>query len=115
MNYQGGNNLAKNISGNVDATNVYFWKDNFSSSFNFYTSTERRQFDDSLITKGKKPIWLLFDKRNLEDINAAGYNIGFTYSCDDYEISKLKLNFISPETRKKNLTQLCIGELTVKQ
>jgi hypothetical protein len=57
----------------------------------------------------------LFDKRNLPDINAAGYDIGFTYTASDYEISKLKLNFIDPANRKKNLTALCVGELTVKQ
>jgi hypothetical protein len=115
LKYQAGNNLAKITAGNVDAVNVYFWKDNFSSSFNFYTATERQQFNDSLFTKGKQPIWLLFDKRNLSDINAAGYNIGFTYTADDYEISKLKINFINPTTRKKNLTALCVGELAVKQ
>jgi 4-amino-4-deoxy-L-arabinose transferase-like glycosyltransferase len=115
LNYQAGNMLAKKIAGNLDASNVYFWKDNFSSSFNFYTATERKQFDDSLITKGKKPIWLLFDKRNMKEINEAGYNIGYTYTTDDYEISKLQINFIDPATRKKNLSALFIGELTVKQ
>src|SRR4030095_12104875 len=44
LKYQGGNELAKKIKGNVDLVNVYFWKDNYSSSFNFYTATERKQF-----------------------------------------------------------------------
>jgi hypothetical protein len=53
LRYQGGKELAKKIKGNVDPVNVYFWKNNYSSSFNFYTATERKQFDDSIFLKGK--------------------------------------------------------------
>jgi 4-amino-4-deoxy-L-arabinose transferase-like glycosyltransferase len=115
LKYQAGNELAKKIKGNVDPVNVYFWKDNYSSSFNFYTATERKQFDDSVFIKGKKPIWLLFDSRNMNEIKQAGYKIGAVYSAPDYEITKLNLKFINPATRKKFLTELVIGEITVTQ
>jgi len=114
LKYQGGNELAKKIRGNIDPANVYFWKDNYSSSFNFYTATERKQFDDSIFTKGKKPIWLLFDKHNLADIEQAGYRISHVDSVQDYEITRLKLKFINPATRKEELTEMVIGEITGK-
>jgi hypothetical protein len=112
LKYQGGNELAKKILGNIDPANVYFWKDNYSSSFNFYTVTERKQFDDSIFANGKKPIWLLFDKHMLVDIEQAGYKIGHVDSVQDYEITRLKLKFLNPATRKDELTEMVIGEIT---
>lgn len=115
LTYQGGNELARKIKGNVDPANVYFWKDNYSSSFNFYTATERQQFTDSIYIKGKKPIWLLFDKQNLPEIQQAGYTIGMVYSTPDYEITKLDIKFVNPSTRNKSIKEMVIGEITGKQ
>ena len=115
LTYQGGNELAKTIKGKVDPVNVYFWKHNYSSSFNFYTATERTQYNDSLLEKGKEPIWLLFDIRDLPSIKQAGYKIGFNYSSRDYEITKLNFKFINPSTRDKTLTQMVIGEIIGNQ
>ena len=115
LTYQGGNELAKTIKGKVDPVNVYFWKDNYSSSFNFYTATERKQFTDSLLEKGKEPIWLLFDIRDLPDIRHAGYKIGFNYSSRDYEITKLNFKFLNPSTRNKSATQMVVAEITGKE
>ena len=102
LKYQGGNELAKKIRGNVDPVNVYFWKNNYSSSFNFYTATERKQFDDSIFLKGKKPIWLLFDNNDSTDIRQSGYKIGLTYRVPDFGITKLNLKFVNPVTEKMN-------------
>lgn len=115
LSYQGGNQMAKKIKGNVDPANVYFWKDNYSSSFNFYTATERKQFDDSIFIKGKKPIWLLFDVRNRDEIRQAGYTIGTAYSVRDFEITKLNMKFVNPATRNKELTEIFVAEITGKQ
>ncbi|HYV53386.1 MAG TPA: glycosyltransferase family 39 protein [Chitinophagaceae bacterium] len=115
LKYQGGNELAKKIKGNVDPVNVYFWKNNYSSSFNFYTATERKQFDDSFFLKGKKPIWLLFDKNDLPDIRQSGYKIGLIYSVPDFGITKLNLKFVNPVTRKNELHEMVLGEITGKE
>ena len=106
--------MAKKIKGNVDPANVYFWKDNYSSSFNFYTATERKQFDDSLLIRGRNPIWLLFDIRDLHDIKKAGYEIGLTYTAIDYGVSQLNVKFLNPGTREKELSELVIGEISRK-
>lgn len=115
LKYQGGNELAKKIKGNVDPVNVYFWKDNYSSSFNFYTATERRQFDDSIFLKGKKPIWLLFDRKDSVDIRQSGYNIGLIYSVPDFGITRLDVKFVNPATRKIELHEMMLGEITGKE
>jgi 4-amino-4-deoxy-L-arabinose transferase-like glycosyltransferase len=115
LKYQGGNELAKKIKGNVDPVNVYFWKDNYSSSFNFYTATERRQFDDSIFLKGKKPIWLLFDRKDSMDIRQSGYNIGLIYSVPDFGITRLDVKFVNPATRKIELHEMMLGEITGKE
>jgi 4-amino-4-deoxy-L-arabinose transferase-like glycosyltransferase len=115
LKYQGGNELAKKIRGNVDPANIYFWKDNYSSSFNFSTISERKQFNDSIFLKGKKPVWLIFDKNNIAEIERAGYKIGPMYTSPDFEITKLNLKFANPATRKKELTELDVGEIISKE
>jgi hypothetical protein len=115
LKYQAGNELAKKIKGNVDPANIYFWTDNYSSSFNFYTITERKQFADSIFTKGKKPIWLLFDGNDLDAIRQAGYKLGLTYRHADFEITKLDLKFLNPPTRKSQLKEMMIAEITGKE
>ncbi len=115
LKYQGGNELAKKIRGNVDPVNVYFWKNNYSSSFNFYTTTERKQFEDSVFFKGKKPIWLLFDNNDSTEIHQLGYKIGLTYRVPDFGITKLNLKFVNPVTRKNELHEMVLGEITGKE
>lgn len=115
LTYQGGNELAKKIKGQVDPVNVYFWKDNYSSSFNFYTATKRKPFNDSLYIKGKTPIWLLFDKHNIDEIRQAGYTISPIYISPDFEVTKLDFKFLNPATREKKITSMIIGEITGKQ
>jgi len=105
----------KKIKGNVDPANVFFWNDDDSPSFNFYTASERTLFTDSIYTIKQKPIWLLFDKRNLDDIRRAGYKINLNYSTVDFEVSRLTLKFVDPGTRNKNLKELIVGEITGKQ
>ena len=114
LKYQGGNAMVKKVKGNIDPVNIYFWDNNYSSSFNFYSVTERKQFDDSIFTKGKKPIWLLFDKHDLPEIVSAGYKIGQMDSVPDFEITKLNLKFINPATRKTQLTQMMVAEIVGK-
>jgi 4-amino-4-deoxy-L-arabinose transferase-like glycosyltransferase len=115
LKYQGGNELAKKIKGNVDPVNVYFWRDNYSSSFNFYTATERKQFDDSIFLKGKKPIWLLFDQKDSADIRRSGYKIGLIYSVPDFGITRLDAKFVNPATRNTELHEMMLGEITGKE
>ncbi|MEI9912579.1 MAG: glycosyltransferase family 39 protein [Bacteroidota bacterium] len=79
LTYQGGNELAFMTKGKVNAENVYFWKETYSSSFNFYSSTIRKTFDDSVMAAGKKT-WLLYDIRNEEEIKQAGYQLGERFS-----------------------------------
>ena len=115
LKYQGGNELAKKIRGNVDPANIYFWKNNYSSSFNFYTATERYQFEDTIFNNGKRPIWLLFDKHSLKEIQQSGYKIGLMYSAPDFEITRLTIKFILPDRRKNELTEMIIGEIINKK
>ena len=110
LHYQGGNELAFAIKGKVDPSDVYFWKENYSSSFNFYTKSIRKEFADSLLVPGKK-VWLLFDVRDEEEIKQAGYNFGLRYSSADYEITKLDIKFINPKRREAECTELVLAEL----
>lgn len=111
LKYQGGNELAFATGGTVDPQQVYFWKDNYSSSFNFYTQTTRKTFSDSALHAGKQT-WLLYDIRDEEKILDSGYTLGKRFSVPDYEITKLDLKFVNPATRQSVCTQLVLAEVS---
>jgi 4-amino-4-deoxy-L-arabinose transferase-like glycosyltransferase len=108
LKYQGGNELAFAIKGKVDPEKVYFWKGMYSSSFNFYAATLRKEFTDSTYQPGQ---WLLFDIRSEEEIKNAGYELGQRFEAIDFEITKLTLKFINPATRESKCTKMVLVEL----
>jgi 4-amino-4-deoxy-L-arabinose transferase-like glycosyltransferase len=109
--YQGGNELAFAIKGKVDPATIYFWKETYSSSFNFYTSSIRKPFSDSVLTTGKRA-WLLFDIRDEEQIKQAGYLIGQRFTALDYEITKLDIKFVNPAKRENQCKKLVLAEIS---
>ena len=111
LTYQGGNQLASKTKGAVNHADIYFWKDLYSSSFNFYTATLRRPLTDSVLNSARKT-WLLFDSRNEQEITDAGYKIGQRYSTPDYEITKLDIKFVNPARREAQCTQMVLAEIS---
>jgi 4-amino-4-deoxy-L-arabinose transferase-like glycosyltransferase len=111
LRYQGGNMLAFATKGKLNPADVYFWKETYSSSFNFYTATLRKPFVDSVLQPGKK-IWLLYDIRNEEEIKLAGYKQGKRFSTLDYEITKLDIKFVNPAKREKECTRMVLAEIS---
>lgn len=111
LRYQGGNELAFSTKGKVDPSNVYFWKENYSSSYCFYTATLRKPFADSVLQPGKK-IWLLADIKDLDEIKQQGYLLGQVYSAPDYEITKLNIKFVNPDRREKECTKMLLVEIS---
>jgi len=110
LTYQAGKPMAAITNGKLNPEDVWFWKGNYSSSFNFYTKTLRKEFADSVLN-GNKKVWLAFDKRVEKEITEAGYKLGQRYSAKDYEITKLDIKFINPEKREKECSEMVIAEL----
>ena len=111
LTYQGGNELAFATRQLVNPNNVYYWSSTQSSSFNFYTTTLRKQFADSVLQPGKK-VWLLFDEKSEGEILSAGYKLGQRYSTPDYEITKLDIKFVNPLKRGKQCTKMVLVEIS---
>ena len=109
LKYQGGNELAFGTRNDVDPRDVYFWKENYSSSYNFYTATLRKPFVDSVYRQEVKT-WLLFDIRDEEEIKKM-YELGKRFSTIDFEITRLDLKFVNPSTRESRCTQMVIAEV----
>lgn len=110
LNFQGGNMLAATTRGKINPDAVYFWKNTYSSSFNFYTQTLRKPFADSILQPGRK-IWLAFDIRDESEIKMAGYKLGQRFSALDYEISKLDIKFVTPAKREKQSTRMVLAAM----
>jgi hypothetical protein len=49
------------------------------------------------------------------DIRQSGYKIGLTYSVPDFGITRLNLKFVNPVTRKNELHEMVLGEITGKE
>lgn len=110
LTYQGGKPLADLTRGTVNPKEVYFWKNTFSSSYNFYTASLRQVYDDSLNTAGKKT-WLIYNRSQQTEIEAAGFIFGKEFSVPDYEITRLKKLFVDPATRKESLDEMLMAEI----
>ncbi|MES1217346.1 MAG: glycosyltransferase family 39 protein [Bacteroidota bacterium] len=111
LKYQGGNELAFATKGKVDPNDVYFWNNTYSSSYNFYTATLRKPFDDAAIQQ-KKKAWVLFDIRDEEQVKQSGYRLGQRFTALDYEITRLDIKFINPARRDSVCTKLLLAEIS---
>ena len=114
LTYQGGKPLADNTRGIADPKDVYFWKNTFSSTYSFYSSSNRQVYDDSLKRSGKK-FWLIYENSQQVEIDSLGLEFGKTFSVQDYEITRLKKDFIDPATRKKTLNSMVMAEVEGKR
>src|SRR5690606_36402582 len=113
LTYQGGNQLAKVVKDPIDPNEIYLWKDYYSSSFNFYTKTIRKEFSDTSFREGRRT-WILADRRNIDEIRAEGYLLGKSFSANDYEITKLDIKFINPARRPEEVSQMVLVEVLAK-
>ena len=110
--YQGGRPLADITRGVAKPKDVYFWKNTFSSSYNFYSSSNRQVYHDSLI--GKK-FCIIYARSQQAEIDSAGFVLGQTFSVRDYEITRLKKEFVDPLTRKETLDGIIMAEVAGKK
>ncbi|RYF86451.1 MAG: hypothetical protein EON98_03645 [Chitinophagaceae bacterium] len=102
LTYQGGNQMAFATKERVDAKNVYFWPGIYSSSYNFYTSELRKEFNDSVMQR-PSPIWIATDLPGLEAMRQQHLPVMEMIGANDYEITMLQLPFINPATRQNEL------------
>jgi hypothetical protein len=110
LTYQGGKPLADMTKGIVNPNDVYFWKNTFSSTYSFYSSSNRQVYDDSLKQQGKK-FWLIYERSQQSQIDSLGFVIGKTFAVQDYEITRLKKSFVDPATRKEKLDEMIMAEV----
>ena len=114
LTYQGGKPLADVTRGVADPKDVYFWKNTFSSTYNFYSSSNRQVFNDSLKQTGKN-FWLIYEQSQQPEIDSLGLQLGQTFSVPDYEITRLKKSFVDPVKRKQTLDSMIMAEVVVKK
>ena len=110
LSYQGGKPLADKTRGLVDPGNVYFWKNTFSSSYIFYSVSERKIFPDSLKNANQK-FWLIYEKSQQQQVDSAGFVFGKSFVVQDYEITRLKKSFVDPAIRKQALDSMIMAEV----
>ena len=114
LTYQGGKPLADKTKGIADPKNVYFWKNTFSSTYNFYSASNRQVYPDSLKNTAQN-FWLIYEKSQQPQIDSLGFSFGRTFSARDYEITRLKKSFIDPVTRDQTLDSIIMTEVVGKK
>lgn len=112
LNYQGGQELAEKIKGTVPLENVYFWKNNYSSSFCFSTKTLRKELTDTTsFKKIEGSHYVVYDSVYEKEITDHGWVLGEKISVPDFEITKLDKEFANPGTRDQHCSKLVIARL----
>ena len=107
LKYQGGNELAFSTKNKIDAKNVYYWSGIYSSSYDFYSAELRKELDTANLPS-IKPVWVMIQEKNMQELTAKGYTVKETVSRPDFEITRLDLKFINPKTRNKKLNKLAL-------
>ncbi len=110
LTYQGGNELAFASKGKIDPAKVYYWQEDYSSSFAFYTATLHKNFADSVLQPGQTT-WIIYDTRDEKELLDAGYKLDKQFSTPDYEITKLDLKFMNPAKREKECKTMVLAEI----
>jgi hypothetical protein len=114
LTYQGGKLLADKTKETVDPKNVYFWKNTFSSSYNFYSASNRQVYPDSLKNIDQE-FWLIYEKSQQSQIDSLNLSFGKSFSVRDYEITRLKKSFVNPSTRSQTLDSMIMAEVIGKK
>lgn len=110
LTYQGGNELANASRGKINPERVYYWQEDYSSSFAFYTATLHKNFADSVLHPSK-PTWIIYDTRDEKEIIDSGYKLGKKLTNPDYEITKLDIKFINPAKREQECKTMVLAEI----
>jgi len=114
LTYQGGKPLAEITRGVANPKDVYFWKNTFSSTYSFYSASNRQVYDDSLKQSGKN-FWLIYERSQQLEIDSLDLDLGKIFSVPDYEITRLKKSFIDPATRKETLDSMIMAEVVSRK
>ncbi len=116
LKYQAGQQLFELTKGRVDPADVYIEKGeaSYSSSYNFYSKSLFKPFDDSLLNTGKRN-WILTEPNAIDRLKKAGYQFGTIYTTSHFRVTKLNLKFMNPATRESELSSMMIAELVGKK
>jgi 4-amino-4-deoxy-L-arabinose transferase-like glycosyltransferase len=113
LTYQGGNELALKTRNKVNREDIYFEKNSYSPSFNFYSSILRKPFTDSVLVPGKS-IWVFADGSFVDTLKQGGYRFGKIYDARRHRITILTGRFLNPATREKELSKMYLVEVLGK-
>lgn len=100
LTYQAGNELAEKTKDRVNTQNVYFWPGIYSSTYNYYTSELRKEYNDSVL-QNPGPVWIMVNGGKLPELAAHGLKAQEIIGQRDYEITMLDLKFVNPKRRNE--------------
>ena len=110
LTYQGGQELAEKTRGQVNPETVYFWKNNYSSSYCFATRTLRKEWGDGEQLNDPSA-HLVYDIAYEKEIEGAGVILGEKVFVKDFEITKLDKEFVNPKTREAHCSKLVMARV----
>ena len=105
LSFQGGNTLAFATRNQLDPETVYYWPGIYSSSYDFYTAYQHREFQDSLL-QSNGPVWILTTDE--APIRERSIPVLRKIETPDYEITMLKPKFLNPASRERELKKLIL-------
>lgn len=100
LTYQAGNEMAAKTGDRVNTKDVYFWPGIYSSTYNYYTSELRKEYNDSVL-QNPGPVWIMVNSGKLPELSARGLKAQEIIGQRDYEITMLDLKFVNPKKRNE--------------
>jgi hypothetical protein len=109
LRYQGGKELASILEKGNIKNPVYSLAGFYSSSFYFYSKQIREGIEiDAVKNNGS---FLIFDQNQEAELIKKGIVWKREWSATDYEITRLGIKFLNPETRQSLCTKIKVVEL----
>ncbi len=116
LKYQAGNEMAaymqkENIS--IPAENIYSLEPN-AHSFDFYTGHNHRiitggELDSNYAQWSQK--YFLMNKEHRRELEAKGYRVEPLISQPDYNVAKVSMKFLNPDTRASRMDTLMLARV----
>ena len=105
LKYQAGLNMIGIIEKeNIDVNDIYIYDDRNSWSLNFYTKRHTPTLDLSEVNESKGN-WLFVYDKDMDKLKSENVTWDNSYVVPHYRITMLKLPFLNPATRNKELSK----------
>lgn len=112
LEYQGGMQLARIVNEkDIPKNNIYFIKDQYFWSFDFYTRQNTPFITWEELKHIKQPVWLVMESGDLNELHNKNFTIKEQFDVDTFHVTRISLKFLRKSTRANVLGKTYLVEV----